>query len=161
MHVIAAKAVSFKESQKPEFKIYQEQVLKNAKILANSLAHLGLRIVSGGTDNHLMLVDLSNLKITGKDAEKALDEAGITVNKNAIPFDPNPPLITTGIRIGTPALTTRGMQEKEMEIIAEYIVEVLKNINNEQIKKEIREKVRNLCNNFPIYQDLLKTVQRV
>lgn len=156
MHVIAAKAVSFKEASEPSFKIYQEQVVKNAKHLAKCLSNLGLRIVSGGTDNHLMLVDLRKLNLTGKDAEIALDEAGITVNKNAIPFDPNPPLITSGIRIGTPAITTRGMKEAQMETISEWIMHVLNNINNETIKKEIREKVAKLCDEFPVYRELLK-----
>jgi len=148
MHVIAAKAVCFKQAMTEEFKEYQKQIIKNAKALANNLMKLGYNLVSGGTDNHLMLVDLRNKGITGKQAENALEEAGITVNKNTIPFDPQKPMITSGIRIGTPAVTTRGMKEKEMEEIAEMIDIVLSNTENREIKEEVRRKVENLCGKF-------------
>ncbi|HDK27798.1 MAG TPA: serine hydroxymethyltransferase, partial [Candidatus Atribacteria bacterium] len=148
MHIIAAKAVCFKQAMTEEFKEYQKQIIKNAKALANNLMKLGYNLVSGGTDNHLMLVDLRNKGITGKQAENALEEAGITVNKNTIPFDPQKPMITSGIRIGTPAVTTRGMKEKEMGEIAEMIDIVLSNIENREIKEEVRRKVENLCGKF-------------
>lgn len=151
MHVIAAKAASFKEALSNEFKEYQGQILKNCKALAAALTDNGFRLVSGGSDNHLLLIDLSNKKVTGKEAEKALDKAGITVNKNAIPFDQQPPAITSGIRVGTPALTTRGMKEKEMEIIAGWFNDVIGDINNENKQKEIAKKVKELCESFPIY----------
>ncbi len=152
MHIIAAKAVSFKEALTKEFKEYQKQILKNCKALAKSLIENGFRLISGGSDNHLLLVDLSSKNVTGKDAEKILDKAGITVNKNAIPFDKQPPAITSGIRVGTPALTSRGMKEKEMEIIASWIDEALKNNNDDKKLKEIAKKVKELCDKFPIYQ---------
>lgn len=151
MHVIAAKAVSFKEALSPDFAVYQKNIVKNAKHLAASIASKGLRIVSGGTDNHLMLVDLSSLKITGKDASAALDHAGITVNKNLIPFDKESPFKASGIRIGTPAVTTRGMGSSEMEEIADFIVTVLKNMNNEKVYQDVRQKVHKLCSKFPLY----------
>jgi glycine hydroxymethyltransferase len=131
-----------------EFKEYQRQIIKNAKTLAAKLMELGYNLVSGGTDNHLMLVDLRNKGITGKQAEKALEEAGITVNKNAIPFDTQSPMITSGIRIGTPAVTTRGMKEKEMILIAEMISRVLNNIEDQKIKEEVRIEVENINKKF-------------
>ncbi len=155
-HVIAAKAVCFKLAMEEEFKIYQKQVIKNASVLAKALQDRGLRIVSGGTDNHLMLVDVTPLGITGKDAETALDLAGITVNKNTIPFDPNPPMVSSGIRVGTPSITTRGMKESEMGAVAELIVEALKNTQNTDSLEKIRSKVRELTSAFPIYQDIIK-----
>jgi len=148
MHVIAAKAVCFKQAMTPEFMKYQEQIVKNAKTLANKLLGLGYNLVSGGTDNHLMLVDLRNKGITGKQAEKALEEAGITVNKNMIPFDPQKPWIASGIRIGTPAVTTRGMKEKDMGVIAELINKVLNDTENQKIKDEVREEVESFCKKF-------------
>jgi len=148
MHVIAAKAVCFKQAMTEEFKEYQRQIVKNAKALASKLMELGYDLVSGGTDNHLMLMDLRNKGITGKQAEKALEEADITVNKNTVPFDPQKPMITSGIRIGTPAVTTRGMKEKEMEIIAVMIGRVLSNIENQDIKEEVRKEVENLSKKF-------------
>jgi len=148
MHVIAAKAVCFKQAMTEEFKEYQKQIIKNAKALASKLMELGYDLVSGGTDNHLMLMDLRNKGITGKQAEKALEEADITVNKNTVPFDPQKPMITSGIRIGTPAVTTRGMKEKEMEIIAVMIGQVLSNIENQDIKEEVRKEVKVLCKKF-------------
>lgn len=151
VHVIAAKAVAFKEALSKDFKNYQKKVVKNAKTLAEGLKKRGFKLVSDGTDNHLMLVDLTNLNITGKEAEEALDQAGITVNKNTIPFDTKPPTVTSGIRIGTPCVTTRGMGEEEMEEIAEIISTVIKNISNESVIKEMRKKVQALCKKFPIY----------
>ena len=126
MHVIAAKAVAFKEALLPDFKEYQQQIVKNAQAMADELKNQGFRLVSGGTDNHLMLVDLTAKGVTGKDAQEALDRAGITVNKNGIPFDTKGPQVTSGIRIGTPAVTTRGMKENEMRQIASYIADVIK-----------------------------------
>ncbi len=160
MHVIAAKAVCFKEALSEEFKEYQKQVVKNAKKLAEVLKEKGYRLVSGGTDTHLFLIDLTNKNITGKEAEEALAKAGITVNKNTIPFETKPPFIASGIRIGTPAVTTRGMKEREMEIIGEYIDEVLKHREDEKYLEEIKEKVRKLCAEFPVYRDLLEDISR-
>ncbi|MBA7539361.1 Serine hydroxymethyltransferase [subsurface metagenome] len=148
MHVIAAKAVCFKQTMTTEFKEYQKQIVKNAKTLADKLVELGYNLVSGGTDNHLMLVDLRNKGITGKQAEKALEEAGITVNKNMVPFDPQKPWIASGIRIGTPAVTTRGMKEKDMEVIAEMINRVLNDIENPKIKEEVRKEVESFTKKF-------------
>jgi len=153
MHVIAAKAVCFGEALKEDFVEYQKQVIKNAQKLAKELETRGYRIVSGGTDCHLFSVDLRSKNITGKDAEIALDKAGITVNKNTIPYDPQPALITSGIRIGTPAVTTRGMKEKEMEIIAQYIDDALNNKDNDSYLKSISKKVEELTSEFPIYKD--------
>jgi glycine hydroxymethyltransferase len=151
MHVIAAKAVAFKEALSPEFKTYQRQVIKNAKVLAQKLMDAGIHLVSGGTDNHLMLLDLTNLDVTGKDAEETLDKAGITVNKNTIPFETKSPVVTSGIRIGTPTITTRGMKEPEMETIAEVIVKVLTNMHDEDVLSHVRKKVQELCDAFPTY----------
>jgi glycine hydroxymethyltransferase len=152
MHVIAAKAVCFREALQPEFGDYQRQILANAKTLAETLGAEGFRIVSGGTDTHLMLVDVFSRKITGKQAEQALDRAGITVNKNAIPFDANPPMTASGIRIGTPAVTTRGMKEPEMRHIGAWIGEVLKNLENESVVKRVRGEVEELTERFPLYE---------
>jgi glycine hydroxymethyltransferase len=149
MHVIAGKAVAFREALQPEFRTYMSQVLKNAKVLAEELTRQGFRIVSGGTDNHLMLVDVTTKGLTGKIAEKALDEAGITVNKNMIPFDTRAPLDPSGIRIGTPALTTRGMKETEMHTIAGWISQVLANAENAAALSQIRGQVRDLGRQFP------------
>jgi glycine hydroxymethyltransferase len=156
MHVIAAKAVCFGEALRPEFKDYQRRVLANARRLSKSLQDLGLRIVSGGTDCHLFSVDLRPVKATGRDAEAALDKAGITVNKNAIPYDPEKPMVASGIRIGTPAVTTRGMGEREMEEIAELIKAALSAKADDAALKGIRAKVRALSGRFPIYDDLLE-----
>ncbi len=153
MHVIAAKAVAFKEALQDDFIDYQKQVIKNAKALANALIKRGYHIVSGGTDTHLMLVDLRSHKLTGKASEAALENAGITVNKNMVPFDDQSPFTTSGIRLGTPALTTRGMKEHEMEIIAGLIDDVLLNISNEQTQVKVRGQVRELCTNFPLYEN--------
>ena len=152
MHVIAAKAVCFKEALTDEFNQYQEQVIKNAKVLADSLAD-NFRIVAGGTDNHLMLVDLTEHDITGKDAEYALDEVGITVNKNTIPFETRSPFVTSGIRLGTPALTTRGFEEEEMEKVAELITKVLLNLDDEAVQQEVSDEVDQLVEDYPLYQE--------
>jgi glycine hydroxymethyltransferase len=154
MHVIAAKAVAFKEASLPSFKTYQEQVIKNAQALATTLSEHGLRIVSGGTDNHLLMVDLRNKGITGKVAEKALDEVGITVNKNAIPYDTESPFITSGIRIGAPAVTTRGMKEPEMVIIANLINAIVSDHENTSVQEEVRKTVASFGEKFPLYPEL-------
>ncbi len=153
MHVIAAKAVAFAEALTPEFKAYQHQIVLNARALAQRLQERGLRLVAGGTDNHLMLVDLRPLGITGKVAEEALERAGITVNKNTIPFDPEKPTVTSGIRIGVPAVTTRGMKEPEMTLIADLITEVLEAPDDEARIQRVREAVRDLTERFPLYLD--------
>jgi glycine hydroxymethyltransferase len=150
MHVIAAKAVAFLEAMRPEFASYQQAVLQNARVLASELGNLGLRLVSGGTDNHLVLVDLTRAGITGNAAEKALDAAGITVNKNAIPFDPRPPQIASGIRLGTPAATSRGFGVDEMQQVARLISRVLSNLGNEKVYEEVRQHVRHMCDRFPV-----------
>lgn len=155
-HVIAAKAVCFKLAMEDAFKVYQQQTIKNAAVLAKELQDKGLRIVSGGTDNHLMLVDVTPLGITGKDAEQALDKAGITVNKNTIPFDQNPPLISSGIRIGTPSVTTRGMKEDNMKDIADVIIDALKNTDDEAKLASIKTKVKEITSAFPIYTDIIE-----
>ncbi len=151
MHVIAAKAVAFGEALEPGFKEYQSQVVKNAKTLANALTDSGFKLVSGGTDNHLMMLDLSETEITGKDAEIALDKAGITANKNTIPFETRSPFITSGLRLGTPALTTRGMIEEDMLVVAEAITAALAHVDNETILKEISEEVEEFAREFPLY----------
>ena len=152
MHVIAAKAVCFQEALQPEFHEYQKQIVLNARRLADALAGNGFRIVSGGTDTHLMLVDVFSNKVTGKEAEKALGNAGITVNKNVIPFDTNPPMVASGIRIGTPAVTTRGLREPQMELIAHWISEVLHNVEDESVQKRIHSQVEALTEQFPLYE---------
>ena len=146
--MIAAKAVCFKQAMTPEFINYQKQIIINAKALAKKLVELDYNLVSGGTDNHLMLVDLRNKGITGKQAEKALEEAGITVNKNSVPFDPQKPMVTSGIRVGTPAVTTRGMKEKDMSVIAEMMNRVLNDTENQKIKDEVRKEVESFCERF-------------
>jgi glycine hydroxymethyltransferase len=154
MHVIAGKAVCFKEAATPEFAAYQKQVVANAQRLATNLATAGFRLVSGGTDNHLMLVDVFTKGVTGKVAEAALDKAGITVNKNAIPFDQNPPMVASGIRLGTPAVTTRGMRAAEMDLIAEYITRVLASPDDDRVLQAVHAEVKQLCRKFPLYPDL-------
>ncbi|MBW2199547.1 MAG: serine hydroxymethyltransferase [Deltaproteobacteria bacterium] len=152
MHVIAAKAVAFREALTESFKIYQMNTVKNAKALAQHLTQNGIQLVSNGTDNHMMLADLSNFKITGRDAEEILGRAGITVNKNSIPFEDRGPIVTSGIRMGTPAITTRGMREPEMETIAELITEVLKKSRHDnEVIGRVGKKVQELCEAFPIY----------
>ena len=150
MHVIAGKAVCFKEALEPEFKKYQEQVIKNAKVLAEELQKLGFKLLSDGTDNHLILIDLRNKGITGKELEVRLDEVGITINKNSIPFDPEKPSITSGIRIGTPAVTTRGFKEGEMKKIANLINETVNNF--ETNKEKIKQEVNDICIKYPLYE---------
>ncbi len=154
MHVVAAKAVALKNAMAPEFKVYQEQIIKNARHLASCLARKGYRIVSGGTDNHLFLVDLSDKGITGMEAERALEYSGIMVNKNLIPFDSRGPNTASGIRIGTPAVTTRGMKEEEMEAVADMIDTVLKDPQNEKVHRTMLERVKGLCTGFPFYPSL-------
>ncbi|MGC8654513.1 MAG: serine hydroxymethyltransferase [Candidatus Kryptoniota bacterium] len=151
MHVIAAKAVAFGENLKPEFVSYAKQIIKNASKLAEEFKKREYKLVSDGTDNHLMLIDLRNKNVTGKDAEKALELSGITVNKNMVPYDDKSPMVTSGIRIGTPAVTTRGMKEAEMVVIAELVDRVISNIGNESIYREVRQDVRDLCAKFPLY----------
>jgi glycine hydroxymethyltransferase len=153
MHIVAAKAVCLKEAGEPAFKDYQRQIVANAARLAGGLSAQGFRLVSGGTDNHLMLVDVFSRGITGKVAEAALGKAGITVNKNAIPFDQNPPMVASGIRLGTPAVTTRGMREPEMDLIAELIARALKTPDDEPALAMIRTEVERLCRKFPLYPD--------
>jgi glycine hydroxymethyltransferase len=155
MHIIAAKAVCLKEAAAPDFASYQQQVVANAQRLAASLAATGFRLVSGGTDNHLMLVDVFSKGVTGKVAEGALDKAGITVNKNAIPFDQNPPMVASGIRIGTPAVTSRGMREPEMDAIAGFVARVLASPDDDRVLTMVKAEVDQLCQKFPLYADRL------
>lgn len=154
MHVIMAKAVAFGEALKDSFKVYAKQIIKNAQALASKLNEFGFDIVSGGTDNHLMLIDLTNKNVTGKQAEIALEKAGITVNKNMVPFDKRSPFITSGIRIGTPALTTRGMKEKEMEIIADIINRAINNVENEKVLSDLKNEVKQLTSGFPLFAEM-------
>lgn len=154
MHIIMAKAVAFGEALKDSFKTYVEQIVKNSKTLASNLNDFDFNIISGGTDNHLMLIDLTNKDVTGKKAEKALEAAGITVNKNMVPFDQRSPFVTSGIRVGTPAVTTRGMKENEMKSIAGLINRAIKNVDNESELEKIRIEVKDLCSKFPLYFDL-------
>ncbi|MGE0488220.1 MAG: serine hydroxymethyltransferase [Vulcanimicrobiota bacterium] len=151
-HVVAAKAVAFHEALQPDFKDYCRQIVENAKMLAETLAAGGARLVSGGTDNHLMLVDVTPLGLTGHDAEQSLEAAGITTNKNAIPFDKNPPSVASGIRIGTPALTTRGMKTDEMKQIGAWILQVMKAPGDASVRQSVRQQVEELCQQFPLYQ---------
>jgi glycine hydroxymethyltransferase len=154
MHIIAAKAVAFGEALEPSFKTYAQNVIDNAKALSDSLTAQGINLVSGGTDNHLMLIDLRNLNITGKDAEHVLDSVQITVNKNAIPFDPTSPFITSGIRIGTPAATSRGMGVDAMKTIGEVIAMTLKNPKDEAVLAKARGMVSDLTSQYPLYPEL-------
>lgn len=154
MHVIAAKAVAFLEALQPDFKSYQQQTLNNSRAMAKALQAGGFNIVSGGTDNHLFLVDLINKKITGKDADAALGKAHITVNKNAVPNDPQSPFITSGIRLGTPAVTTRGFKEKECETLSGWICDVLNDLQNEKVIEEVKQKAKELCQRFPVYGEI-------
>ena len=153
VHIIAAKAVCFREALQPDFRDYARQVVTNAKTLAQTLSAEGFRVISGGTDTHLMLVDVFSKGMLGSDAEKALGEAGITVNKNAIPFDTNPPMKPSGIRIGTPALTTRGMKEREMRQVGKWIAEVLNNRADAAMLSKIRREVLKLADEFPLYAE--------
>jgi len=153
MHAIAAKAVCFKEAMSEDFKAYQHQVVANARKLARCFIQRGFEVVSGGTDTHLFLVDLTNKGLSGKKAEKALEEAGVTVNKNTVPFDQKSPFVTSGIRVGTPALTTRGMKEAEMERIAELMCRVLENIEDEKTIQNVKKESIALCEAFPLYAE--------
>jgi glycine hydroxymethyltransferase len=150
MHVVAAKAVAFQEALRPEFKIYQQAILDNARVLADALATGGLRLVSGGTDNHLILVDVRNANITGQAAEDALDLAGTTANKNMVPFDPQPPMVTSGLRLGTPAVTTRGFHQAEMRVVAESILTTIFNANDQAKLKQVAQATAELCARFPV-----------
>ncbi len=152
MHVIAAKAVAFQEALQPEFKDYQAQILKNAKVMVKTIAARGYKIVSGGTDNHLFLIDLIDKDITGKDAEAALGAAFITVNKNAVPNDPRSPFVTSGLRLGTPAITTRGLKEKESEQLANLVCDVLDDISNQEKIAKVKQEVLKICHQFPVYE---------
>jgi len=152
VHTIAAKAVCLKEAMEPSFKEYQKQIVANAKAMANAISKRGFRVVAGGTDNHLFLIEVQPRGITGSDAEKALDRAGITVNKNSIPFDPLPPMKAGGIRLGSPSITTRGMKEPEMELIAGWIAEILSNVGKPEIEQKVRKQVAELAARFPIYE---------
>jgi glycine hydroxymethyltransferase len=156
MHVIAAKAVCFHEALQPEFATYQKQIIANAKVMAESLTAEGFRIVAGGTDTHLMLVDVFTKKVTGRQAQETLERASITVNKNAIPFDANPPAVASGIRVGTPAVTTRGMKEPEMRKIARWIAEVLNNVEDESVIQRVRGQVELLTGTFSLYTNRRK-----
>jgi glycine hydroxymethyltransferase len=160
VHVIASKAVAFKEALAPEFKVYQRQIVANAKALAEVLTAEGWRLVSGGTDNHLMLIDVFSRGITGKVAEKALEQAGITVNKNTIPYDTNSPMVASGIRVGTPALTTRGMKEADMAEVGRLIARALSAVDNETGLAEVRRDVKRLCDRFPLYASRLQAYDR-
>jgi glycine hydroxymethyltransferase len=153
MHQIAGKAVCFKEALRPEFKDYAKQIKKNTKALAEALRNEDLEMVSGGTDNHLVLIDLKEEDITGKDAEKVLEDCNIIANKNAVPYDPEPPMVTSGLRLGTPALTTRGMEEEELEEIGEMIGELVKNSEDENLREQVRERVEALMNEFDLYRE--------
>src|SRR5579875_286970 len=161
MHIIAAKAVCFHEALQPEFRDYQKQIILNARTLAETLAERGFRVVSGGRDTHLMLVDVFSRKVTGKQAQEALEHAGITVNKNAIPFDVNPPMVASGIRIGTPAVTTRGMKEAEMRRIGDWISEALNNLENAPTLERIRKEVYALTDQFPLYENRRPAMARI
>ncbi len=158
VHIIAAKAVCLKEALRPEFADYQRQILANAQVIARTLVDEGFRLVSGGTDNHLMLVDVFSRNVTGKEAEQALEKAHITVNKNAIPFDKNPPMVASGIRVGTPAVTSRGMREPEMEIIGRSIARVLEAPGDAEVARQVRQAVLNLTDRFPLYPARLAAV---
>lgn len=152
MHVIAAKAVCFKEALEPGFKTYQQQVIKNAKAMASVFIQRGYDVVSGGTDNHLFLVSLIRQRLTGKDADAALGRAHITVNKNAVPNDPQSPFVTSGLRIGTPAVTTRGFQEPECSVLASWICDILDKLGDAEVETRIAARVSELCERFPVYK---------
>lgn len=155
MHVIAAKAVAFKEALGEDFKTYQKQIISNAQALASELVKLDFHLVSGGTDTHLMLVNLNNKKLTGKEAEEALEKAGITVNKNTVPYETRSPFVTSGIRIGTPAVTSRGFKEKEMKTIAKWINDIIENRNNDDFLNNVKSEIKELCKSFPYYKQRL------
>jgi glycine hydroxymethyltransferase len=157
VHTIAAKAVCLKEAMEPGFREYQKQIAANTKAMAAAVANRGFRLVSGGTDNHLFLIEVHSRGITGSDAEKALDRAGITVNKNSIPFDPLPPMKAGGIRLGSPSVTTRGMKEPEMQLIGDWIAEILSHVGDAAVEQRVRQQVADLATRFPIYESRLRT----
>jgi glycine hydroxymethyltransferase len=154
MHIIAAKAIAFNEALQPEFKIYAQQVIDNAKAMSETLLSKGYNLISGGTDTHVVLIDLSNKDVTGKLAEKTLEKAGITVNKNMVPFDKRSPFITSGIRIGSPAITTRGMKQNEMVQVINLIDKIITNIEDQSIIEKVKIEVESLCSSFPLYSEL-------
>ena len=154
MHIIAAKAIAFGEALDPSFKIYAQNIIDNAKSMANAFLDKGYDLISGGTDTHVVLIDLTNKKVSGKAAEKALERAGITVNKNMVPFDTKSPFVTSGIRVGTPAITTRGMGNDEMIKIVELIDKVILNIDDNEILTSVNQSVKELCQSFPLYNEL-------
>jgi glycine hydroxymethyltransferase len=154
MHIIAAKAIAFGEALKPDFKIYAQEVIDNAKAMSEVLLSKGYKLISGGTDTHVILIDLSNKGVTGKVAEKTLEQAGITVNKNMVPFDKRSPFITSGIRVGSPAITTRGMGKNEMVKIVDLIDKIITNIEDESMIKKVKTEVQSLCSSFPLYSEL-------
>ena len=161
MHVIAAKAVAFGEALRPEFKEYARQIIRNARAMADAFVERGYQLVSGGTDNHLMLIDLRNKGITGKDAEAALQAADITVNKNMVPFDDQSPFVTSGIRVGAPAMTTRGFGEEEFRRVVELMDRILTNPTNEDVQKDVRAEVAELCRAFPLYDFVVAGEERI
>ena len=154
MHIIAAKAIAFGEALDPSFKIYAQNIIDNAKSMANAFLDKGYDLISGGTDTHVVLIDLTNKKVSGKAAEKALEKAGITVNKNMVPFDTKSPFVTSGIRVGTPAITTRGMGNDEMTKIVDLIDKVILNIDDNEILTSVNQSVKELCQSFPLYNEL-------
>jgi glycine hydroxymethyltransferase len=160
MHVIAAKAVALKEAMAPEFREYQAQIVRNAKAMAEAIARRGFRLVSGGTDNHLFLVNLKDTPMTGKDAQEALDRVAITVNKNTVPFETRSPFVTSGIRAGTPAITSRGMKEREMERIGNLIADILEAPADAAVQKRVSASVREICEAFPLYRNHLEAYAR-
>jgi glycine hydroxymethyltransferase len=156
MHVVGAKAVAFQEALQPSFKIYARQIRLNAQALCQALIGYGFQVVSGGTDNHLMLIDLRNKKINGKQAQLALDEANITTNKNSVPYDTESPLLTSGLRLGTPALTTRGFRENEFKQVAKWINQVISSPEDEAVRQKVKGEIAELSQRFPLYPELLK-----
>ncbi|MBT5440190.1 MAG: serine hydroxymethyltransferase, partial [Candidatus Marinimicrobia bacterium] len=154
MHIIAAKAIAFNEALQPDFKVYAQQVIDNAKTMSEALLSKDYKLISGGTDTHVVLIDLSNKNVTGKVAEQSLEKAGITVNKNMVPFDKRSPFVTSGVRIGSPAITTRGMKQDEMVKIIDFIDEIITNIENESVINKIKTEVQSLCSSFPLYSEL-------
>ena len=154
MHIIAAKAIAFNEALQPDFKVYAQQVIDNAKTMSEALLSKDYKLISGGTDTHVVLIDLSNKNVTGKVAEQLLEKAGITVNKNMVPFDKRSPFVTSGVRIGSPAITTRGMKQDEMVKIIDFIDEIITNIENESVIDKVKTEVQSLCSSFPLYSEL-------
>ena len=151
MHVVAAKAICFKEALDPEFKKYIKQVINNAKVMSQTIMSRGIDVVTGGTENHIVLVDLRSKNITGKDLERVLGEVNITVNKNSVPNDPKSPFVTSGVRLGTPAITTRGFKEKEVKLISNWICDIILNMDDNKKHEEIKKKISALCNKYPVY----------